>query len=75
MLLLTPQAIHAAQLTCEEYYMTDFDIPTIKIVGYEGLYGLIVMVRPHSSNYANYLTRPASTRTPHLSHIHTPTRI
>ncbi|GIL90033.1 hypothetical protein Vretimale_18135 [Volvox reticuliferus] len=38
-LIITSQAIQAAQLTFEDFFMADLNIPGIKIVGYEGLLG------------------------------------
>jgi len=42
-LTLASKAIQAAQLMCEDHYMRDIDIPTIRIVGYEGLFGAALM--------------------------------
>lgn len=36
-----PQAVQAAQLTFEDFFMSDLDIEPMKIVGFEGLFGVI----------------------------------
>ncbi|GFR52029.1 hypothetical protein Agub_g14418 [Astrephomene gubernaculifera] len=38
-LIITSQAVQAAQLTFEDFFMADLAIPGVKIVGYEGLLG------------------------------------
>ncbi|GLC68100.1 hypothetical protein PLESTF_000646000 [Pleodorina starrii] len=40
-LIITSQAVQAAQLTFEDFFMADLNIPGIKIVGYEGLMGAL----------------------------------
>lgn len=37
----TPQAVQAAQLTFEDFFMADMNIAPMKIVGFEGLFGII----------------------------------
>lgn len=43
-LVVASQAVQAAQVTFEDYFMADLCIPPLKIVGYEGLFGSIAMV-------------------------------
>jgi drug/metabolite transporter (DMT)-like permease len=43
-LVVASQAVQAAQVTFEDYFMADLYIPPLKIVGYEGLFGSIAMV-------------------------------
>ncbi|KAG2422797.1 hypothetical protein HXX76_015744 [Chlamydomonas incerta] len=38
-LIITSQAVQAAQLTFEDFFMADLNIPGVKIVGYEGVIG------------------------------------
>ena len=38
------QAVQAAQITFEDHFMADLDVAPLKIVGYEGLFGSIVMM-------------------------------
>lgn len=40
-LIITSQAVQAAQLTFEDFFMADLAIPGVKIVGYEGLLGAL----------------------------------
>ncbi|KAJ9506744.1 hypothetical protein QJQ45_009879 [Haematococcus lacustris] len=40
-LIVISQAVQAAQLTFEDFFMADMDIPAMKIVGFEGLFGVI----------------------------------
>jgi hypothetical protein len=35
------QAVQAAQLTFEDFFMADMDIPGVRIVGFEGVFGMI----------------------------------
>ncbi len=37
------QAVQAAQVTFEDYFMSDLNIAPLKIVGYEGVFGFIFM--------------------------------
>lgn len=41
---MTAQAVQAAQITFEDFFMADMQIAPLKIVGYEGLFGTIIMV-------------------------------
>lgn len=43
-LIVLSQAVQAAQLTFEDYFMADLNIEPLKIVGYEGLFGVLTMV-------------------------------
>ncbi|KAG2447436.1 hypothetical protein HYH02_007761 [Chlamydomonas schloesseri] len=38
-LIITSQAVQAAQLTFEDFFMADLNIPGVKIVGFEGVIG------------------------------------
>ena len=38
------QAVQAAQITFEDYFMADLAIAPLKIVGWEGVIGLLAMV-------------------------------
>lgn len=38
------QAVQAAQITFEDYFMADLAIAPLKIVGWEGVIGLVAMV-------------------------------
>ena len=38
------QAVQAAQITFEDFFMANLQIAPLKIVGYEGLFGTIAMV-------------------------------
>lgn len=40
-LIIASQAVQAAQITFEDFFMADMDIAPMKIVGYEGLFGVI----------------------------------
>uniref|UniRef100_A0A7S3QMG5 EamA domain-containing protein n=1 Tax=Dunaliella tertiolecta TaxID=3047 RepID=A0A7S3QMG5_DUNTE len=40
-LIVLSQAIQAAQLTFEDFFMADLNVPPMKIVGFEGLFGVI----------------------------------
>ncbi|KAL4517050.1 hypothetical protein Ndes2437B_g06667 [Nannochloris sp. 'desiccata'] len=42
-LIVASQAVQAAQITFEDFFMADMAIPPLKIVGYEGLYGTLAM--------------------------------
>jgi hypothetical protein len=39
------QCVQAAQLTFEDYFLSEMDMAPMKIVGYEGLLGFLLMVR------------------------------
>eukprot|EP00201_Polytomella_parva_P001449 CAMPEP_0175086198 /NCGR_PEP_ID=MMETSP0052_2-20121109/29103_1 /TAXON_ID=51329 ORGANISM="Polytomella parva, Strain SAG 63-3" /NCGR_SAMPLE_ID=MMETSP0052_2 /ASSEMBLY_ACC=CAM_ASM_000194 /LENGTH=458 /DNA_ID=CAMNT_0016358329 /DNA_START=4301 /DNA_END=5677 /DNA_ORIENTATION=- len=39
-LIILSQAVQAAQLTIEDFFMADLDVPGDRIVGYEGLFGV-----------------------------------
>ena len=41
--LVILQAVQAAQVTFEDYFMSDLNIAPLKIVGYEGVFGFIFM--------------------------------
>ncbi|CAE8682784.1 unnamed protein product [Polarella glacialis] len=43
-LTLLGQVTQAAQVIAEEYLMKDVDLPAVEIVGFEGLWGLLMMV-------------------------------
>lgn len=43
-LIVLSQAVQAAQITFEDFFMADMAIPPLKIVGYEGLFGSFAMV-------------------------------
>ena len=38
------QAVQAAQITFEDYFMADLNIAPLKIVGWEGVFGTLIMV-------------------------------
>ena len=38
------QAVQAAQITFEDFFMADLNIAPLKIVGYEGVFGAIAMI-------------------------------
>lgn len=38
------QAVQAAQITFEDYFMADLEIAPLKIVGWEGVFGTLIMV-------------------------------
>lgn len=38
------QAVQAAQLTFEDYFMADLAVPPLLIVGWEGVFGTAIMV-------------------------------
>lgn len=38
------QAVQAAQITFEDYFLSSMDVPPLKIVGFEGLWGAGVML-------------------------------
>eukprot|EP00195_Chlamydomonas_chlamydogama_P015203 CAMPEP_0202889878 /NCGR_PEP_ID=MMETSP1392-20130828/425_1 /ASSEMBLY_ACC=CAM_ASM_000868 /TAXON_ID=225041 /ORGANISM="Chlamydomonas chlamydogama, Strain SAG 11-48b" /LENGTH=450 /DNA_ID=CAMNT_0049573309 /DNA_START=124 /DNA_END=1476 /DNA_ORIENTATION=+ len=40
-LIIISQAVQAAQLTFEDFFMADMNIPAMKIVGYEGVFGVV----------------------------------
>lgn len=42
-LIVASQAVQAAQITFEDFFMADLNIPPLKIVGFEGLYGALAM--------------------------------
>jgi Nucleotide-sugar transporter len=42
-LIVASQAVQAAQITFEDFFMADMAIPPLKIVGYEGLFGTLTM--------------------------------
>ncbi|KAK9812950.1 hypothetical protein WJX72_006245 [[Myrmecia] bisecta] len=44
LLIIASQCVQAAQITFEEFFLTDMDIAPLKIVGYEGLFGSIAMI-------------------------------
>ena len=44
LLIVLSQAVQAAQITFEDFFMADLAIPPLKIVGYEGLFGSLMMV-------------------------------
>ena len=39
-----PQAVQAAQITFEDYFMADLAIEPLQIVGWEGIFGTFFMV-------------------------------
>lgn len=43
-LIVASQAVQAAQITFEDFFMANLQIAPLKIVGYEGLFGTIAMV-------------------------------
>lgn len=44
LLIILSQAVQAAQVTFEDFFMADLAIPPLKIVGYEGLFGSLMML-------------------------------
>lgn len=44
LLIVLSQAVQAAQVTFEDFFMADLAIPPLKIVGYEGLFGSLMMI-------------------------------
>lgn len=43
-LIVLSQAVQAAQVTFEDYFMSEMSIPAMKIVGYEGVVGTFLML-------------------------------
>lgn len=43
-LIVMSQAVQAAQVTFEDYFMSEMSIPAMKIVGYEGVVGTFLML-------------------------------
>lgn len=43
-LIIGSQAVQAAQVTFEDYFMSDLNIAPLKIVGYEGVFGFFFMI-------------------------------
>ncbi|EIE24529.1 hypothetical protein COCSUDRAFT_65401 [Coccomyxa subellipsoidea C-169] len=43
-LIVASQAVQAAQLTFEDYFMADLAVPPLLIVGWEGVFGTAIMV-------------------------------
>ncbi|CAG9463959.1 unnamed protein product [Pedinophyceae sp. YPF-701] len=43
-LIIVSQAVQAAQVTFEDFFMTDLDMAPLMIVGYEGMWGTLCMV-------------------------------
>lgn len=43
-LIVASQAVQAAQVTFEDFFMADMAVPPLKIVGYEGLFGALAMI-------------------------------
>lgn len=43
-LIVLSQAVQAAQVTFEDYFMSEMSIAPMKIVGYEGVVGSILMI-------------------------------
>jgi hypothetical protein len=43
-LIVASQAVQAAQLTFEDFFMADLDMDPMKIVGFEGVFGTLMMV-------------------------------
>mmetsp|Transcript_4359 Transcript_4359/g.12571 ORF Transcript_4359/g.12571 Transcript_4359/m.12571 type:complete len:454 (-) Transcript_4359:421-1782(-) len=43
-LIVLSQAVQAAQITFEDFFLSSMDIAPLKIVGYEGLWGSLIMV-------------------------------
>lgn len=43
-LVVASQCVQAAQITFEDFFMADMNIPPLKIVGFEGLFGAIGML-------------------------------
>ena len=41
---LCSQAVQAAQITFEDFFLSSMDVPALKIVGFEGLWGAGVML-------------------------------
>merc|ERR1712039_713225 len=44
LLVLGGQVTQAAQVIAEEWLMKDVDLPSVQIIGFEGLWGLVMMV-------------------------------
>lgn len=44
LLIVMSQAVQAAQITFEDYFMSEMSIAPMKIVGYEGLIGTVIML-------------------------------
>eukprot|EP00877_Chromochloris_zofingiensis_P014883 jgi/Chrzof1/9649/Cz04g10280.t1 len=44
LLIVASQAVQAGQITVEDYFMSDMGIDPLKVVGYEGVFGTILMV-------------------------------
>jgi len=44
LLIVLSQAVQAAQITFEDFFMADLAIPPLKIVGYEGVFGTAMML-------------------------------
>lgn len=51
-LIILSQSVQAAQLTFEDFFMADLNIAPLKIVGYEGVFGTLTMVRGANSSSA-----------------------
>ncbi|KIZ00286.1 hypothetical protein MNEG_7674 [Monoraphidium neglectum] len=43
-LIILSQAVQAAQLTFEDFFMADLDMDPLKIVGFEGVFGSVMMI-------------------------------
>lgn len=43
LLIVLSQAVQAGQITFEDYFLSNTDVSPMKIVGYEGLWGLIMI--------------------------------
>lgn len=43
-LIVLSQAVQAAQITFEDYFMSEMSIAPMKIVGYEGVVGSVLML-------------------------------
>ncbi len=43
-LLCCPQAVQAAQITFEDFFLSSMDISALKIVGFEGVWGSLAML-------------------------------
>ena len=43
-LIILSQAVQAGQITFEDYFMSELSIAPMKIVGYEGVFGAIIML-------------------------------
>ena len=44
MLIVASQCVQAAQITFEDFFMAELNIMPMKIVGYEGVFGMLFMV-------------------------------